>query len=341
MEIAGREIGTHLPPYVVAEIGAGHDGTEGSILELMKCAKEASADAVKIQVYKPEDLTLDSPLPEYQLESGLWRGRTLWDIYERGQIPEKLVPRLFEGARNMGITLFASAFSTRVIPMLEGLGCPAYKVASAEMNHTELLIGLRDTCKPMIISTGMGNLIEARTAHAVVQEHFDDDTAMLHCVAEYPCKPGNANLPRMQAMQRMFDPDLVGLSDHTPGNQTAVAAVALGATIIEKHIAFAGTLDAGFGLRPWEFRSFVKAVKEAWDGCFTTPAEDGASSKLRRSVRATADIAEGEILTEQNIAVLRPAGGANPRDYALMLGGKARAEIRRGQSVLLCVVEAE
>jgi N-acetylneuraminate synthase len=145
----------------------------------------------------------------------------------------------------------------------------------------------------------------------------------------------------MQAMQRMFDPDLVGLSDHTPSNQTAVAAVALGATIIEKHIAFAGTLDAGFGLRPWEFRSFVKAVKEAWDGCFTTPAEDGAPSKLRRSVRATADIAEGEILTEQNIAVLRPAGGADPRDLALMLGGKARAEIRRGQPVLPCVVEVE
>ena len=340
MEIAGREIGTHLPPYVVAEIGAGHDGTEGSILELMRCAKEAGADAAKIQVYKPEDLTLDSDLPEYLIEGGLWRGKTLWEIYERGQIPEKLVPRLFEEARNMGITLFASAFSTRVIPMLEELGCPAYKVASAEMNHTELLIGLARTGKPIIISTGMGNLNEARSAALLAGDGTGNSVAMLQCVAEYPCKPGHANLPRMQAMQRMFDPDLVGLSDHTPGNQTAVAAVALGATIIEKHIAFAGTLDAGFGLRPWEFRGFVKAVKEAWDGCFSPPTCVPVS-KFRRSVRAIADIAEGEILTEQNIAVLRPAGGSDPRDYALMLGGKARRAFKRGEGLPLSAVKAE
>ena len=341
MEIAGREIGTHLPPYVVAEIGAGHDGTEGSILELMRCAKEAGADAAKIQVYKPEDLTLDSDLPEYLIEGGLWRGKTLWEIYERGQIPEKLVPRLFEEARNMGITLFASAFSTRVIPMLEELGCPAYKVASAEMNHTELLIGLARTGKPIIISTGMGNLNEARSAALLAGDGTGNSVAMLQCVAEYPCKPGHANLPRMQAMQRMFDPDLVGLSDHTPGNQTAVAAVALGATIIEKHIAFAGTLDAGFGLRPWEFHGFVKVVKEAWDACFIPPAGDGTPSKVRRSVRATADIAEGEILTEQNIAVLRPAGGGEPRSYPLMLGGKARWAIARGEGVTPSAVDAE
>ena len=339
MEIAGCEIGTHLSPYVVAEIGAGHDGTEGSILELMRCAKEAGADAAKIQVYKPEDLTLDSDLPEYLVEDGLWRGKTLWEIYERGQIPEKLVPRLFEEARNMGITLFASAFSARVIPMLEELGCPAYKVASAEMNHTELLIGLARTIKPIIISTGMGNLVEARDA-AMRACSGGNMVAMLHCVAEYPCAPGHANLPRMQAMQRMFDPDLVGLSDHTPGNQTAVAAVALGATIIEKHIAFAGTLDADFGLRPWEFHGFVRAVKEAWEGCFLL-TDSGPESKFRRSVRATADIAEGEILTEQNIAVLRPAGGASPRDYALMLDGKARRAIMRGEGVTLRAVEAE
>ena len=339
MEIAGREIGTHLPPYVVAEIGAGHDGTKGSILELMRCAKEAGADAAKIQVYKPEDLTLDSDLPEYLVEGGLWRGKTLWEIYERGQIPEKLVPRLFEEARSMGITLFASAFSTRVIPMLEELGCPAYKVASAEMNHAELLIGLARTGKPMIISTGMGSLNEARTAAILACD--GGEPAMLHCVAEYPCKPGDADLPRMQAMQRMFDSELVGLSDHTPGNQTAVAAVALGATIIEKHIAFAGTLDAGFGLRPWEFHGFVKAVKEAWDGCFTAPAGDGMPSKFRRSVRATAGIAKGEILTEQNIAVLRPAGGADPRHLALMLGGKARRAIARGEGLPFNAVEVE
>jgi N-acetylneuraminate synthase len=341
MEIAGREIGTHLPPYVVAEIGAGHVGTEGSILELMRCAKEAGADAAKIQVYKPEDLTLDSDLPEYLIEGGLWRGKTLWEIYERGQIPEKLVPRLFEEARNMGIALFASAFSTRVIPMLEGLGCPAYKVASAEMNHTELLIGLARTGKPTIISTGMGSLNEARAAAILSSDCTPVNVAMLHCVAEYPCKPGDADLPRMKAMQRMFDPDLVGLSDHTLGNQTAVAAVALGATIIEKHIAFAGTLDAGFGLRPWEFHGFVKAVKEAWDGCHTGPAWDGTPSKFRRSVRATANIVEGEILTEQNIAVLRPAGGADPRHLALMLGGKARRAIARGEGLPFNAVEVE
>ena len=338
MEIAGREIGTHLPPYVVAEIGAGHDGTKGSILELMRCAKEAGADAAKIQVYKPEDLTLDSDLPEYLVEGGLWRGKTLWEIYERGQIPEKLVPRLFEEARSMGITLFASAFSTRVIPMLEELGCPAYKVASAEMNHAELLIGLARTGKPMIISTGMGSLNEARTAAILACD--GGEPAMLHCVAEYPCKPGDADLPRMQAMQRMFDSELVGLSDHTPGNQTAVAAVALGATIIEKHIAFAGTLDAGFGLRPWEFHGFVKAVKEAWDGCFVSGG-GGAENKFRRSVRATADVAKGEILTEQNIAVLRPAGGADPRHLALMLGGKARRAIARGEGLPFNAVEVE
>ena len=337
MIINGREIGTQVPPYIVIEIGAGwqHFDPLGSCISLMKAAKDAGADAVKIQLYRPEDLVPDRLPPgveEKLLAGSPWAGATLKEIYEKGSLPEDIVPGLFEAARGMGITLFSSVFSPRVIPMLESLRCPAYKIGSAEFNYDELLWAVSATNKPAIVSTGMSSLDEVLQAWAAFNE-----CAFLHCAAQYPADAGAAELSRISRLKAHVDSELVGLSDHTRGSAAAIIAVALGATIVEKHVALPMTLDAGFALRTYELAPFVESVREAWNalqaprGSHSAPAS--SMTGLKRSVRATRDIAQGEVLTRENVAVLRPAGGARPQSLHLLLGAHAGRDFKMGDGV--------
>ena len=336
MEIAGRPIGTHVSPYIVIEIGAGwrKADPEGSIVELMTAAKDAGADAVKIQLYKPEDLVLkEAPA----LKDGLWAGIPLWDLYEQGSLPEEIVPGLFETAAAVGITLFASVFSKRVIPLLESCGCPAYKIASAEISADQLQWAVGETGKPVVLSTGAAALDDV---YAARMNFTHDDVAILHCIPAYPADAEQMELGRLVELRRHFDPELVGLSDHSRAHTAAIAAVALGATIIEKHVAFPMTPDADFALRAYELPDFVGSVRDAWNAIHAVPAQY-AGFNCARSLWATRDIAAGEpfkLGEDGNFAVLRPAGGAHPREIAQVLSGKAARNIKKGEPVTLELV---
>jgi sialic acid synthase SpsE len=331
MKVGNREIGTAHPPFVVAEIGAGWlaDQPLTSCLSLIQVAKKAGASAVKIQLYKPEDLTVEGLPP---LAEGLWQGRTLWEIYREGALPEEIVPRLFEEAARLDIPLFASVFSPRVIPLLESLGCPAYKIAAAEVTHTELLEAVNATGKPVIMSTGLATEEEIARAMAVI---YPSDYALLHSVSTYPTQLEDAGLGRLEKLKgHPRCPLLVGLSDHSNDALAAVAAVAMGATIIEKHIAQVGSLDAGFALRPYEFDVFVKLVNQAWEACKGGAGDmDISKSYIRRSVRAIRDIAAGEEFTRENIGVARPNGGAHPSQFEAALGSRAIRDVKQGEGV--------
>jgi pseudaminic acid synthase len=327
MEIAKRPIGTYLSPYVVIEIGAGwrKADPEGSIIELMTAAKDAGADAVKIQLYKPEDLVLkESP----SLTSGLWAGQPLWDLYEQGSLPEEIVPNLFKSAATMGITLFASVFSKRVVPLLESCQCPAYKIASAEVSHRQLLWAVEATRKPVIISTGGARIDEVRQARHTFGH---DDVALLHCIPAYPAEAEHMDLLRLKRLQHYFDPELVGLSDHSRSSIAAIAAVAMGASIIEKHVAFPMTPDAGFAMRAYELPDFVSSIRDAWDACHAEM--EPIPPEFARSIWAIKDIAEGEKFTLDNIAVLRPAGGMHPLALSDLISSKAARAFKKGEPV--------
>lgn len=331
MEIEGRKIGSSYEPYIVIEIGAGWSPLDplGSCCQLIEAAQKAGADAAKIQLYKPQDLTVEGLPP---LDSGPWAGQTLWEIYSRGALPEEIVPHLFEKAREVGITLFASVFSERVIPILENLGCPAYKVASAEANHFDLLWALNDTTKPVIISVGASTDAEIQEALSCFTL---SDVALLHCVTEYPAEISQMELVRIPALQRQFDPELIGLSDHSNGSVAAITAVPLGACIIEKHVAMPGTLDACFAMRPYELHGFVANVRAAWEAARTMTVPEPGPWPLRRSLRATRDIKKGEPFTKSNTAILRPAGGADPSKRYLINGFTAKTFIKMGAPVNL------
>lgn len=331
MKIAGREISRDMPPYIVIDIAAGHPGTTESIVNLMRAIKASGADAAKIQVYTPECLTIDCPHEDFILRKGLWKGKPLWEIHASAKPFGDNLPALFEAAHNMGLTLFASVFSKRFLPELESLGCPAYKIASAEARHLELLLAVGATGKPVIISTGAISLSEA---HEAVGK-LPGESALLHCVSQYPTPVEEACLSDMRELQRHFDSDLIGLSDHSHGWEVAIAAVALGAAIIEKHVALPGTLDAGFALRPYQLSGFCHTVRQAWKVCREVTAISPDKFRLRRSVRAIADIAAGDVLSRENIAVIRPAGGADPFDLPLMLGSRAKRAFKRGDGILI------
>jgi N-acetylneuraminate synthase len=333
MKIENRTIGLDASPYIVFDIGAGHNGTLESVRKLIFAAADAGADAAKLQVYKPEDLTIKTSHPDFTLKAGPWAGETLYDLYARAALQEEWLPELFEYARKVNITLFASIFSPRVLPLLESLACPAYKIASAEIGYHKLLYLASATGKPVILSAGMASIEDLDQAWTRV----DEPKAILHCVSEYPCIVERANLSRIKELQCRYHPELTGLSDHTPGSLAAVAAVGMGATIIEKHLAMAGSPDAVFGIRPYEAADFVSAVRMAWkainkeEGVYV----EARGTSLKRSIRALRDIELGEALTEENIGIVRPGGdGVSPGEIWQVLGKAAARPFAQGELVL-------
>lgn len=330
MQVNDRQIGEEHPPYIIAEIGAGHRSIE-DVTSMMRTCHSAGVSAFKLQVYTPGSLTLDCEKDPFQIKDGLWKGERLWSLYAKAHTPDHWLEKLFDHAQGLGITLFASAFHPKDVELLEHLGCPAYKIASCEIAYDELLLAVRDTGKPVFLSTGMASNDEIRFACNQLDEA---DLCLMHCVSGYPTPRDQANLKALRALEHGFRPDALGFSDHTVGDDAAVCAIALGASVIEKHVAMPGSPDGGFALRPYEMSSFVQRVNAAWDCMRGATATCEESTKLlRRSVFAVADIAEGEELSPDNIRVIRPAGGLHPRDYPLALAKKARATIARGTPI--------
>lgn len=334
--IAGRVIGPGHPPYIVAEMSANHLGDYERALKLIEVAAEAGADAVKIQTYRPDSITIDHDAPEFRIDSGLWAGRKLFDLYGEAQTPWEWHEGLFEKAREVGITLFSAPFDPSAVDLLESLEAPAYKIASLELVDHPLIRRVAATGRPIILSTGTSELTEIEEAVTVARDAGCRDVALLHCVSGYPTPVEDCHLSTIMDMAFRFEAP-VGLSDHTMGTVVPVAAVALGATIIEKHFTLSradGGADAAFSLEPDELRALVRDCRTAWTALgrihYGVKDSETLSRAMRRSLYVVADVPSGASLSERHVRSIRPGHGLPPKYLPEVLGRKTKTAISRG-----------
>jgi N-acetylneuraminate synthase len=344
-KIAGRPIGAGHPPYVIAELSGNHNGQLERALRLIDAAKDAGADAVELQTYTADTITIDYDGPGFTIEGGQWDGRRLHELYREAHTPWEWHPALFEHSRKIGIACFSSPFDATAVDLLEKLDAPAYKIASFEIVDLPLIRYAAQTRKPLIISTGMAKPDEIVEAVAAAHEGGASGIALLHCVSGYPTPAEEANLARIPALAAIHD-CTIGLSDHTLGTGVPVAATALGATIIEKHVTLAradGGPDASFSLEPHEFATMVQGVRTAHVALgradYGQAPSERASMVFRRSLYAVKDIAAGDMLTNENVRSIRPGYGLAPKHLPDLLGRRARAVIARGTPMSFDLVE--
>ena len=329
ISIADRPIGQDYPPYIIAEMSANHNGKIENAFKILEMAKRCGADAVKMQTYTPDTITLKSSNQEFKIESGLWKGKTLYEIYSEAHTPWEWHESLFKKAKELDITLFSSPFDNTAVDLLEDLKAPAYKIASFEVIDLPLIKRVAQTGKPMIISTGMANQTEISEAVQTARDNGCSELLILHCVSGYPARSEEYNLQILQDLAKSYDV-LVGLSDHTLDNHVAIASVALGACAIEKHVTLnrkAGGPDDSFSIEAHELKNLLKATKEIWkalgDVNFKPKRSEEVNIKFRRSIYATKRIQAGEKFTAKNIKSIRPGFGLPPRDYEKILGKSA------------------
>jgi pseudaminic acid synthase len=334
--IAGRKIGRGHSPYVIAELSGNHNGDLGRAIALMDAAKAAGADAVKLQTYTADTLTIDHRGPQFVIEGGLWHGRSLYDLYQEAHTPWDWHGPLFEHGRKIGVTVFSSPFDRTAVELLESLDAPAYKIASFEAIDLPLLRVVAATGKPVIVSTGIADLNEIREAVETVRDAGCKELALLHCVSAYPSPAEEMNLATIAHLRETFGA-VAGLSDHTLGTAVATAAVSLGAAIIEKHMTLRrsdGGPDAAFSLEPDEMAQLVADCRTAHSALGHVSYEREPSEQrnlvFRRSLYAVRDIAEGEVFTEDNIRSIRPGYGLAPKHLPELLGRRAKRAIARG-----------
>ncbi len=337
IEIAGRPIGAGHPPFVICELSGNHNGSLDRALSMIDAAAATGCDAIKIQTYTADTITLDVDRPEFRIQGGLWDGRSLHELYREAQTPYEWHEALFERARQRGVILFSSPFDETAVDLLAGLGAPAYKIASFEAVDLPLIRYAAGKGKPLIISTGMANLAEIEAARDAALEAGAAGVVLLHCVSSYPAALEDANVRTVADMtQRLGCP--VGLSDHTPGTAASVAAVALGACVIEKHFTLAradGGPDAAFSLEPAEFAALVTDCKAAWTALgrahYDVVGSERGSLQFRRSLYVTADVKAGEALSSANVRSVRPGAGLAPAHLEAVLGRKAVRDLKRGE----------
>jgi pseudaminic acid synthase len=337
--IANRKIGPGEPPYIIAEMSANHNGSLDAALRIIEEAARAGADAIKIQTYRPDTITIDCDRPEYRIKGGLWDGKTLYELYEWAHTPWEWHAELFAKARAAGITMFSSPFDETAVDLLEKLGCPAYKIASFEAVDLGLIGYVAQTGKPMIISTGLANAEEIAEAIAAARQGGAGGLAVLHCVSGYPAPPQDYNLKTIPDMATRFQVP-VGLSDHTLGNTTAIASVALGACLIEKHFTLdrsGGGPDDSFSMEPADLAALVADAHTAWVALGDVSYDRAQSEKgnliFRRSLCAVKDIKKGEIFTRDNVRSIRPGFGLPPKELPNILGKRATRDYARGEGI--------
>lgn len=338
IHLEGHAIGAGSPCFIIAEISANHRGSLEGALELIAAAKDCGVDAVKLQTYTADTITLDSDRECFLIGKGtIWSGRRLYDLYREAHTPWEWHPRLFEAAKDAGLVCFSSPFDETAVDLLDSLGCPAYKIASFELVDIPLIRKAAATGKPLIMSTGMASLDEVAEAVKAAEEGGAPGAALLKCTSAYPAPPDEMNLKAIPRLAQRFGLP-VGLSDHTLGCTAAVAAVALGACLIEKHLTLRrsdGGPDAAFSLEPDEFKTMVQSVRTAeaalGDGRFGPTASDAASMRFRRSLFVVEDIEKGGILTHQNVRSIRPGDGLHPRHLFDVLGRNAARPLKRGE----------
>jgi len=338
IKISGRTISSDTSPYVIAEMSANHNDINNAF-KIIEMAKNSGADAVKLQTYKPDTITFDSREPEFMIEGGLWDGQSLYELYEGAHMPWDWHQPLFDYAAKLGITIFSSPFDNSAVDLLEELNTPAYKIASFEAVDLPLIKYVASTGKPMIISTGMADVEEIAEAIQAAKDGGCKELAILHCVSGYPAPAEDYNLKTMVDMQQRFGL-VTGLSDHTLDNTTAITSVALGASIIEKHVTLdrsAGGPDDSFSLEAPELTALCKGAKTAWQALgkvdYGRKLSEEANVKFRRSLYFIKDIKAGEVITAEHIKSIRPGFGLAPKFYESLLGQTVSEDIQQGTAV--------
>ena len=333
LNIAGRQVGPDHPPYVIAELSANHNGDRAQAMRLIKAAKETGADAVKIQTYRADTITLNSDDDAFRIKGGLWDRRTLYDLYEEAHTPWDWHKPMFDYARELGITMFSSPFDPTAVDLLEDLNAPAYKIASFEAVDLPLIRYVASTGKPMIISTGMADAEEIAEAIAAARDGGCRELAILHCVSGYPAPAEDYNLATIPDMIERFGL-VTGLSDHTLDNTTAIASVVLGGAIIEKHFTLdraGGGPDDSFSLEPAEFTQLCTNAKTAWaargEVDYGRKSSEQGNVIFRRSLYVTKPIAAGEEITADNVSSVRPGHGLAPKHFDAVIGRRAARDL--------------
>ena len=343
--IAGRRIASDAPPYIIAELSANHNGKLETALRIIEEAKKAGADAVKLQTYTADTITLDCDSEDFQIHGGLWDGKTLYKLYQEAHMPWEWHAPLFEHARKLGITIFSSPFDNTAVDLLEDLNAPAYKIASFEAVDLPLIKYVASTGKPMIISTGMADIEEIQEAIDAAREGGCKELAVLHCVSGYPARADEYNLRTLTDMVQRYGL-VTGLSDHTIDNTTAIASVVLGASLIEKHFTLdrnGGGPDDSFSLEPADLTALCKDSKTAWASLglvdYGRKSSELGNAQFRRSLYFVKDLEAGEIITPDAIRSVRPGYGLAPKRMVELVGKRVTRSVQKNTPVHLEAVD--
>ena len=337
IQLGRRKVGFGQPVYIIAELSANHNQNFEHAQRIVRAAKEAGVDAVKLQTYTPDTITIRSDQECFRIRGGtLWDGRTLYDLYGEAYTPWEWQPKLMALAGELELDLFSSAFDPTAVDFLEKMNVPVHKIASPELVDLPLIQKMARTGKPLILSTGMATVDEIEEAIKAARDAGAKELALLRCTSSYPAPPEEMNLKSIPDLVQRFRVP-VGLSDHTPGIATAVAAVALGASIIEKHITLSradGGPDAAFSLEPQEFRALVESIRSAEQSLgqvqYGPTPHEMRTKPFRRSLFVVNDVKKGEPFTPANVRSIRPANGLHPRHLPDVLGRRAARDIEKG-----------
>lgn len=339
LQIDNRNIGEDCPPYVIAELSANHNGDLSKALRLIEIAKISGASAVKLQTYRPDTITLECSGQDFQIEQGPWAGRSLFELYQWAQTPWEWHSELFAKARSLGLTIFSSPFDTTAVDLLEDLRAPAYKIASFEMTDLPLVKYVASTGKPLIVSTGMASCDEIAETVEVVREAGCSQFVLLLCVSGYPAPAADYNLRTLLDMRKRFN-CLVGLSDHTLSNATAIASVAMGACVIEKHFTLDrndGGPDDNFSLEPEQLKALCVDARSAFEALgsvhYEAKPSEATNRQFRRSLYVVERVVQGQLFTSRNVRSIRPGYGIAPKHLPEVLGKRASQNLERGQAL--------
>ncbi len=339
--INSREISRDHSPYIIAEMSANHNGSILRAKETILAARNAGVDAVKIQTYTPDTMTIDVNKPDFLIDDGLWKGRSLYDLYREAYTPFEWHKELFDYARKIGVTLFSSPFDESAVDLLDSLNAPAYKVASFEVVDLPLIKYIARKKKPILMSTGMASYDEIGEALEAAKSVGNGNILLFHCISSYPTPLSEANLNMIPILQREFNIQ-VGLSDHTIGNLASILATSIGATAIEKHFTVNrsdGGVDSSFSLEPTEMEALVKETKEAFHALgsksFSRSSVEDGNKIFRRSLYFVKDVDEGEVITNECVRRIRPGFGLEAKYFDQVIGSKCLVSAKRGDRVTM------